>query len=626
MRLPVTTGVFAVLLMAVTPATSQSFSGYYKLKSMYLEQENRCLEGNRPEGSPAMGGAAFMDRCQDVTGQLWKLTREANGYYRLTTKFVEPDGRCFESNRPTGNPAMGGAAFMDRCQNVSGQLWKLTPEANGYYRMTSMFVEPEGRCLESNKPAGNASMGGRAFMDRCQNVSGQLWKLVPAGGQQTTSASPPVSPPVPTASAPPARADHQSNRVQRTPTVIAVGKWAEGFAVDGKWLWVAESGDRTLAKVDFNSGRVVERFKVGRLPTEMVSTGDGNVFAMVATDKKIWSQNGRGRRDNLTQLSECPEAMIADDNDLWALTLPECSSDKSRVIRIDTRSGRQTRSPVLGQWAQALAAHRGSIWVAHAREPALTIVDKASMRPTAIDTGGSSLWSIAGNSAHVFGGGRVDGTTDDGLILKFNPANFSVLARATVPQRVAKIICDEDFVVAVGDKGMIWVFSAGDLKLLRTIELSAGAFEPRAAALHEDSLLVSSGKYRGENGAVFVIGNWRPDAQQVAAPVADPVAPARGQRIFPSFDCASASSTAERFICANNQLASLDKAMAAEYDMAFGNITSEAVGGTVADALAFKREQRTWLRKRDNCGGDEDCLFATYQSRLRVIEKMNQPE
>ena len=35
------------------------------------ENENECLEGNQKEGSNK--GVAFMDTCQDVSGQLWKI-------------------------------------------------------------------------------------------------------------------------------------------------------------------------------------------------------------------------------------------------------------------------------------------------------------------------------------------------------------------------------------------------------------------------------------------------------------------------------------------------------------------------------------------------------------------------
>lgn len=48
--------------------------------------------------------------------------------YRLQTVFSEPQGRCLEGNGGV-NPdsVLGGAAFMDTCQDVTGQLWIITP-------------------------------------------------------------------------------------------------------------------------------------------------------------------------------------------------------------------------------------------------------------------------------------------------------------------------------------------------------------------------------------------------------------------------------------------------------------------------------------------------------------------
>lgn len=45
--------------------------GWYRMKTMFRGEEN-CLEGNQA-ASPVHSGAAFMDRCQDVSGQLWKF-------------------------------------------------------------------------------------------------------------------------------------------------------------------------------------------------------------------------------------------------------------------------------------------------------------------------------------------------------------------------------------------------------------------------------------------------------------------------------------------------------------------------------------------------------------------------
>ena len=96
-----------------------------------------------------------------------------DGYFKLTTQFRESSGECLEGNQVKG--LMNGAAFMDKCQNVSGQLWKATPAGNGYFKLTTQFRESSGECLEGNQVKG--SMNGAAFMDRCQNVSGQLWKF-----------------------------------------------------------------------------------------------------------------------------------------------------------------------------------------------------------------------------------------------------------------------------------------------------------------------------------------------------------------------------------------------------------------------------------------------------------------
>ena len=112
----------AVVIAVPTFASADVFpSGYFKLTTQFREGANECLEGNQVAGS--MDGAAFMDSCQDVTGQLWKAIDAGGGYFRLTTMFREGEGECLEGNQVGGS--MGGAAFMDSCQNVTGQLWRI---------------------------------------------------------------------------------------------------------------------------------------------------------------------------------------------------------------------------------------------------------------------------------------------------------------------------------------------------------------------------------------------------------------------------------------------------------------------------------------------------------------------
>ncbi|MEO0769142.1 MAG: carbohydrate-binding protein, partial [Cyanobacteria bacterium J06649_4] len=53
----------------------------------------------------------------------------------------------------------------------AGQLWRAEPAGNGFYRLKTRF-RGDNECLEGN----NGSAG--AFMDKCQNVSGQFWEVV----------------------------------------------------------------------------------------------------------------------------------------------------------------------------------------------------------------------------------------------------------------------------------------------------------------------------------------------------------------------------------------------------------------------------------------------------------------
>ncbi|MDE1462073.1 RICIN domain-containing protein [Spartinivicinus poritis] len=170
----------SMLLASIAIASSVSandFGRYHKLTTMFLENENKCLEGNRVAPGSTLKGAAFMDTCQNVTGQRWKLIPVGGEYFKLTTQFLESENKCLEGNKVAPGSTLGGAAFMDTCQNVTGQLWKKIPVGNGYFKLTTKFLENENKCLEGNRHAPESTLGGAAFMDNCQSVTGQLWKF-----------------------------------------------------------------------------------------------------------------------------------------------------------------------------------------------------------------------------------------------------------------------------------------------------------------------------------------------------------------------------------------------------------------------------------------------------------------
>ena len=332
-------------------------------------------------------------------------------------------------------------------------------------------------------------------------------------GIKATSAAVDTAPATPTVVVPPAPATSTltaSPAIRTlTPAIVPVGKWAEGVAYDGRSLWVAESGQRSIVQLDKN-GAIVRRVAVGRLPVGMATRADGHVYALVQTDRAVWQEiPGRPKGGRLASLKECPQAMAATDEAVWVLTLPDCSSANSRVIRIDPATGQLQETGPLGEWGQAIAASHGKVWVAHARGPALSVIDPGSMRAESRAIDKASLWAITSNRTSIFVGGRIDEDNGRGVIVAIDPASSQERFRLAVDHRIAVLAADDETLVAVGENGTVWTLSAKDLTLRSVITLSIGSFQPSSALIRDDRLIIVAQQYKGENGAVLSLSDWR---------------------------------------------------------------------------------------------------------------------
>jgi len=78
-----------------------------------------------------------------------------------------------------------------------------------------------------------------------------------------------------------------------------------------------------------------------------------------------------------------------------------------------------------------------------------------------------------------------------------------------------------------------------------------------------------------------------------------------------SFDCKKATTAAEKMICSNSSLSSLDEELAKVYLQA---LTS------ASDREALKKEQRDWVKKKRNLCINVDCLFSSYQARIAQLK------
>jgi uncharacterized protein YecT (DUF1311 family) len=101
-------------------------------------------------------------------------------------------------------------------------------------------------------------------------------------------------------------------------------------------------------------------------------------------------------------------------------------------------------------------------------------------------------------------------------------------------------------------------------------------------------------------------------APKTEAPIAVAPASVDNNPFAPSFDCAKASSSQERMICADRELSKLDVQMAGAYADARQKST---------DANALKAEQKQWLKNTQRSCSDKACLIGAYTSRIAELDK-----
>jgi uncharacterized protein len=83
----------------------------------------------------------------------------------------------------------------------------------------------------------------------------------------------------------------------------------------------------------------------------------------------------------------------------------------------------------------------------------------------------------------------------------------------------------------------------------------------------------------------------------------------------PAFNCRYAHTQTERLVCNSPALAASDRAMSSTY---YG-----AIAAADPDTKVRIRASRdAFLRRREQCGGDEACVDRAYRQRIAEIRRM----
>ena len=84
----------------------------------------------------------------------------------------------------------------------------------------------------------------------------------------------------------------------------------------------------------------------------------------------------------------------------------------------------------------------------------------------------------------------------------------------------------------------------------------------------------------------------------------------------PSFNCAKASSSVEKLICNDAELADLDRSLSSLYSRVLENVSA-------ADKKLLKAEQQGWVKGRDDCWKSDDmrgCVQREYRYRIDELK------
>jgi len=193
------------------------------------------------------------------------------------------------------------------------------------------------------------------------------------------------------------RIDAATGRVRGRP--IRVGEDPGPVAVGAGAVWVVNQGDGTVDRIDPRSGRVAGApIRVGRDPTD-AAVASGDVWVSTELDRVVRIDPRLNRVVGRPIRVGAGGALALGSGRLWV-----CDRKDGTVRSVDTRSGLVVDTPVpIGAGPSDLAIGPGDVWVAVADDRAvkrIALGSGAERRPTR--TGGRpELLALRGNALWV---------------------------------------------------------------------------------------------------------------------------------------------------------------------------------------------------------------------------------
>jgi streptogramin lyase/predicted Ser/Thr protein kinase len=163
--------------------------------------------------------------------------------------------------------------------------------------------------------------------------------------------------------------DLATGRVVRT---VVTGRCPNAVAHGEEAAWVVNAAESTVTRIDPATG-AMESFETGH-QAGSVMAGLGSVWVTSDYDDSVWRLNPvTGSPQAIIPVGDLPWGIVADDGAVWvtshgpespAAALPGQIEPAGTLVRIDPDTNKVVATIDLGQYANAVTAGPGGIWVA----------------------------------------------------------------------------------------------------------------------------------------------------------------------------------------------------------------------------------------------------------------------
>ena len=193
-------------------------------------------------------------------------------------------------------------------------------------------------------------------------------------------------------------------------------------------MWVANSLDGTVSRIDAETNTVVQTIEAGNFPLG-IAYANGAIWVANSGDDTIGKIDA-GTGKPLRTLPIMATELAPGAHALWA-----SQRTSNRVVRIDPRSGAVVQEVSVGGGPTGIDVGAGSVWVANSLDGTVSRIDPETSSVTATIPTGDGPTALAADEDGVWVSNQFDGT-----VVRIDPKTNNVVRRISVgnrPQGVA---------------------------------------------------------------------------------------------------------------------------------------------------------------------------------------------